>query len=97
MAAAVGAVAGLVATLTMSLIMLPAKWVGLLGTQPPRRISDELIGTVTGHAWVPEPERRRGTALVHLGIGAIGGAGYALGREATGRRFHASLVGIVFG
>ncbi len=96
-AAAVGAVAGLIATLAMSLIMLPARWVGLLGTQPPRRISDELIGAAKGRAWVPESERRRGTALVHLGIGAVGGAGYALGREAVGRRFPASLVGLGFG
>jgi hypothetical protein len=81
----------------MNLIMLPARWIGLLGTQPPRRVSDELIGAVKGRAWVPEPDRRRGTALVHLGIGAIGGAGYGLGRELTGRRLPASLVGLGFG
>ena len=96
-AAAVGAAAGLIATLAMSLIMLPARWVGLLGTQPPRRISDELIGAAKGRAWVPESERRRGTALVHLGIGAVGGAGYALGREPPDSRFPASLVGLGFG
>lgn len=96
-ATSVGVAAGLIATLAMSLIMLPARWVGLLGTQPPRRISDELIGAASGRAWVPESERRRGTALVHLGIGAVGGAGYAVGREATGRRFPASVVGLGFG
>ena len=34
---------------------------------------------------------------MHLGIGAVGGAVYGLGREVTGRRYPAALVGLGFG
>ena len=56
-----------------------------------------IVGAAKGRAWVPESERRRGTALVHLGIGAVGGAGYALGREAIGSVSLHPLVGLGFG
>jgi hypothetical protein len=72
--AASGAVAGLAGTLGMSLLMLPAQRLGLLGTQPPRRLSDRVIDTAGLGSHVDEPQRRAGTTLTHLATGAIAGA-----------------------
>jgi hypothetical protein len=80
-AVGIGAVAGFVGTLTMSLLMLPANWIGLLGTQPPRRITDRLVES-TGRPWrASERDRRIGTTIVHLGIGVGAGAGLGAVRE----------------
>lgn len=92
-----GALAGTVATLVMSAIMLPARWLGILGTQPPRRISDRLIDAAGGRFTTPEGERRIGTTIVHLAIGAIGGAGVAVVRRTLQRRDAAVVDGLAFG
>jgi uncharacterized membrane protein len=76
-AAGIGAVAGFVGTLAMSLLMLPANWTGLLGTQPPRRIIDRLVESTGRPRRASEQDRRIGTTIVHLGIGV--GAGAVLG------------------
>ncbi|MEO5885676.1 MAG: hypothetical protein ABIQ58_09210 [Candidatus Limnocylindrales bacterium] len=95
--AAAGAVSGIAATLAMSLLMLPAQWLGLLGTQPPRRIADRIVDVAGLGGHVSDAERRRGTTVVHLAIGAVGGAGFGLGRVLTRRRGRAPLVGLGFG
>lgn len=95
-AAGLGAVAGVVGTLAMSLLMLPAQWAGLLGTQPPRRVSDRLlVGAADEDAG--EERRRVGTAFAHLGIGAAAGALLGATRALTARRGPAPLVGGAFG
>jgi hypothetical protein len=96
-AAAVGAAAGAGATLAMSMVMLPARWLGLLGTQPPRRISDRLIAEAGSGNSTPEPVRRVGTALVHLATGAASGAVFGLARVATRGAGSPSVVGPAFG
>lgn len=77
---AAGAVAGTMATLAMSLVMEFGQRVGLLGVQPPRKVSDLLLDRVQG-VRADERTRRVGTAVVHLGIGASAGAAQQVGRR----------------
>ncbi|MBA2717995.1 MAG: hypothetical protein H0U52_01955 [Chloroflexi bacterium] len=93
----VGAGAGMAAALVMSMVMLPARWLGLLGTQPPRRITDRLLDVAGGSEPTPEPARRVGTALVHLATGAVCGAVFGLARVVTHRRFPTAVVGPAYG
>lgn len=92
----VGAGAGTAATLVMSMVMLPARWLGLLGTQPPRRITDRLLHS-TGRGATPEQERRAGAALVHLATGAACGALFGLARVMTHQRVPSAVVGPAYG
>ena len=96
-AVAAGALAGAAATLVMSLVMLPAKWVGLLGTQPPRRIADRMIEASGGGWRTPEPVRRLGTTLVHLATGAGCGAAFGVARSRSGGAGSPAVVGPAFG
>ena len=93
----VGAGAGMASTLVMSMVMLPARWLGLLGTQPPRRITDRLLDAAGRGEKTPEPARRVGTALVHLATGAAFGALFGLARVMTQRRGPAAVVGPAYG
>ena len=77
---AAGALAGTVATLAMSVLMELGQRVGLLGVQPPRKVSDLLLDRVLG-VQADERTRRVGTAVVHLGIGASAGAAQQVGRR----------------
>ena len=95
--AAGGAVAGLAGTIGMSLLMLPAQRLGLLGTQPPRRLSDRLIETVGLGSHVDEPKRQAGTTLTHLGTGALAGAVLGGFRGAGASPQLTPLVGTAFG
>ncbi|MBA2381393.1 MAG: hypothetical protein H0V73_04705 [Chloroflexi bacterium] len=85
------------ATLVMSMVMLPARWLGLLGTQPPRRITDRLLAASGRGNSTPELARRVGTALVHLATGAAFGALFGLARVVTPRRVPAAVVGPAYG
>ncbi len=68
---AAGAVAGAAATLPMSVVMLLAQRLGLMGAQPPRRITDGGLGAVGAHP--PGPARRALASLAHVGFGAAAG------------------------
>jgi hypothetical protein len=93
---ATGAIAGTIATAVMSTLMLTAQRAGLLGEQPPRKLSDAVIDRVaSGH--VDERTRRLGTALVHLGIGATAAALHQWGRRLADRPRPAAVWGGVFG
>lgn len=87
-----GMVAGLMATLAMSLVIAGGKRLGLLGEPPPRRIVRRLSGR---HGW----RRPHGAALdasavaAHLGFGASLGAVYGL----LPKRTHSPLGGWIFG
>ena len=70
---AAGVVAGIIATLAMSVVMQLGQRAGLLGVQPPRKVSDAFLDRAVGVP-VGERTRRMGTAVVHLGIGAGAGA-----------------------
>jgi hypothetical protein len=93
---AAGAVAGTMATVAMSTLMLTAQRAGLLGEQPPRKLSDAALDAVAdGRA--DERTRRLGTSIVHLGIGATAAALHQVGRGLAGRPNPAALWGGAFG
>lgn len=96
-----GAVVGAVATVPMSALMLAAQRAGLMGTQPPRRITDEAIEAVDdvvdgAEIDPPEPARRGLTALNHLGFGAAAGVPFVLLRRAFPTRVPPEAVGAVY-
>jgi hypothetical protein len=72
-----GAVAGGVATVAMSALMLAAGRVGLLGRQPPQAIAERAVEVGTGER-VPAPAGRALGVLTHLAFGGGAGVGYAL-------------------
>lgn len=92
---AAGAVAGTVGTIAMSTLMLAAQRAGLLGEQPPRKLSDAVLDAVAGGA--DERTRRVGTAVVHLGIGAAAAALHQVGRHRAGSPSPAAVWGGGFG
>src|SRR5215218_8874683 len=87
-----GAVAGVAATVAMSSVMLGAQRLGLLGEQPPRKMSNAIIDRVApGRA--DEGARRLGTTVVHLGIGAGAGLVHQLSRRLARRPGPAPVLG----
>jgi hypothetical protein len=93
---AAGAVAGTIATIAMSTMMLTAQRAGLLGQQPPRKLSDAVLDAVAGGR-ADERTRRIGTSIVHLGIGASAAALHQVGRRLAGRPRPAAIWGGGFG
>jgi hypothetical protein len=74
--ASAGTLAGALATLPMSALMWAAGRAGLMGEQPPKRITDEALDSVGAHP--SQPTRWGATALTHLGFGAAAGVPFAL-------------------
>lgn len=74
-----GGVAGAAATLAMSVPMLVAGRLGVMGTQPPEAIVRRLLG------WSYRPWRAResgaAASIAHVAFGAAGGIGFALARR----------------
>lgn len=71
-----GGVAGVLATLAMSLVMLAAQRLGLMGMQPPERIVERGMRAV-GHR--PDGEEVDvAAAVAHLGFGTACGAIYGV-------------------
>ena len=93
---AAGAVAGTVATVAMSTLMLTAQRAGFLGEQPPRKLSDAVLDAVS-NGRADERTRRLGTSIVHLGIGATAAALHQGGRRLAGRPKPAAIWGGGFG
>jgi hypothetical protein len=93
---AAGAVAGTAGTIVMSTLMLTAQRAGLLGEQPPRKLSDAVLDAVAGGR-ADERSRRVGTTIVHLGIGATAAAIHQVGRHLAGDPRPAALWGGGFG
>jgi hypothetical protein len=77
--------------------MLPAQRIGLLGTQPPRRMSDRALATMGLGRRVDERERRLGTSVTHLGIGSVAGAALGGFRGAMDGPRLTPVVGTAFG
>ncbi|MGJ7442897.1 DUF6789 family protein [Aquipuribacter sp. MA13-6] len=96
-----GAAVGAAATLPMSALMLGAQRAGLMGTQPPRRVTDEAIEVVDDATDEPvdppETARRALTALNHLGFGAVAGAPFALLHRALPDRVPSEVAGAAYG
>jgi hypothetical protein len=83
--AGLGAVAGAAATVPMSLVMLAAGRAGLMGEQPPRRLTANALRAATD-APPREPTRTLASAALHVAFGAAVGAGFAAAvRRATER------------
>lgn len=96
-----GAAVGAVATVPMSALMLAAQRAGLMGTQPPRRITDEAIEAVDEVADEedvnPSESTRRGlTALNHLGFGAAAGVPFVLLHRLLPTQVPREAVGAVY-
>jgi len=87
-----GLLSGTVATLAMSGLMLTGQRAGLLGKQPPRKISDAMLDRLFGREPGEQP-RRWMTAVVHLGIGAGAGGLHQVGRRMAARPQPAVLWG----
>ena len=74
-----GAASGVVATFAMSVLMQLGQRCGLLGEQPPRKVADLVLDRTDAS----EGAHRVGTAVVHLGIGALAGAAQQVARRQT--------------
>ncbi|MDQ3367397.1 MAG: DUF1440 domain-containing protein [Myxococcota bacterium] len=90
-----GVAAGTLATIPMTVVMVAAQHLGLLGKAPPAKITDAILDKANVSA--PPSERRLLTSLAHFGFGAASGALYSLlrpGRPSYGR---AAVEGMAFG
>ena len=72
-----GAVAGLAATGTMTAVMIAAQRAGLLGTMPPLKIVESLLGRARSRR-PPRAASKPLATIAHLGFGAAAGAGYGI-------------------
>ena|SRR5438105_11479454 len=91
-----GAIVGAVATVPMSLLMLGAKRAGLMGTQPPEKITARLL---SGLGWKRRSRESQDLAasMLHLAFGAGAGALFAALRRALPLPVPAVLQGVAFG
>jgi len=90
-----GALAGTFATGAMSLFMLGARRANWLGTPPPKKLTDRLLGTL-GHprrAWSSWPL----TALNHAAFGAAAGVPFAVVAARLRTPVGRALAGSVYG
>ncbi len=80
--AARGAGAGLVATAAMSAVMLAAQRLGVMGRQPPEKITAGALARTAGTH--PSGHTLDALALAsHVGFGAVAGAVYGCARRAV--------------
>ena len=91
-----GAVAGGLATLPMSGVMLAAGKAGLMGQQPPERITEAALDAV-GVEQPSEAVEQTATAAAHLGYGLAMGAAFALLQQQLRPSTPPVLNGIGFG
>lgn len=91
-----GAMGGLVGTVPMSAAMLAARRMGLMGRQPPERITQKIF--FRGLRRVRSRETRNALATVlHFAFGGVGGAVYGVARRRLPLRVNPVLTGVVFG
>ena len=75
-----GAAAGAVATLAMSVPMLLAGRLGIMGTQPPQAIVQRTLGWTSRLPWRTS-ETDTLSSAAHIGFGAAAGIGFNLARR----------------
>ncbi len=75
-----GAVAGVVATLPMTLLILAGRAAGLLRTPPPAEMAKNLAHRADGEEALRSPIFQAGWLAGHVAIGAACGTAYALAR-----------------
>jgi hypothetical protein len=85
-----GTVAGLLATVPMTAVMLAAQRRGWLGEAPPKKITKALLDPPTG-------TKRLATAFTHFGFGAAAGAIYGWVRARPPGPARGALEGAGFG
>lgn len=76
----IGAAAGVIATGFMSVLMLAAGRLGLMGKQPPEAIAERLLGWTSRLPW-RERESNIAGSIAHLAFGAMAGIGFAWARQ----------------
>ena len=94
--AAVGAGAGVAATMAMSSVMLAARQMGLRAELPPVLIAEETVEAVSHRQAKPGEERALAT-VAHFGFGALAGALYGSAAGGVRRGALAGVLGILFG
>src|SRR5947209_8155344 len=90
-----GGISGVAGTAAMSALMLGARRIGLLGRQPPERLTEHVLDTLG-------LERHETTqdvlaAMLHFGFGATMGALFGLVHRRTDARLGATAQGVLFG
>lgn len=91
-----GAIAGGIATIPMSTLMLAAQRLGYLGDSPPRLMSAVALGAAGKH----DPGKLTEVAIateLHVSIGVVNGALFGVLTERAGMRIHRGIQGTVFG
>ncbi len=91
-----GAAAGGVATVPMSGLMLAAQALGVMGTQPPERVTEEALGRA-GADDTSEETQNLTASVAHVAFGAAGGATFALLRRRFVPPVPGAAQGVVFG
>jgi hypothetical protein len=90
-----GALGGLLGTVAMTLPILAARRVGLMGEAPPRRITSQLLSTVGIRRRDKETEVAA-TTLLHLGFGAAAGALFGALRQRLQLPVAAPVQGVAY-
>lgn len=90
-----GAVAGTLATLPMSAVMVVAQRLGLMGEQPPAKVTNAVLDA--GDVDPPPRARRVLAVLGHFAFGAAVGAFYSVVHRRAPGVGRASLTGVAFG
>lgn len=91
-----GAVGGAVGTLAMSAVMLAAQKAGLMGRQPPEKLTEAALASAE---MAPVEERTEDVAaiLAHLAFGMTSGAAFALAHRAVAGGVAPAVSGATFG
>jgi hypothetical protein len=79
--AAIGAAAGLAATVPMSALMVGGREAGLMSELPPHEIADRTVDRTAGPETGDHEERRALGWVTHFAFGAASGAVYAILRR----------------
>jgi uncharacterized membrane protein YagU involved in acid resistance len=91
-----GGISGCIATVVMSGEMMGARKMGMMGAQPPERLSERLLHTAGIHHKKKTAQDLL-AAVLHLGFGTTMGALYAVLHRRLPMRTLAPLQGILFG
>jgi hypothetical protein len=91
-----GACAGVGASVPMSAVMLVAQRLGLMGQQPPEKIT-EAAASRAGNTSRRETTTHAASVVAHLGFGAAAGAVYGVARERLPRAWPGAATGVAYG
>ena len=95
--ATIGAVAGAVATVGMSALMLAAQRAGLMGELPPKKVTQASLEAVGMSERVDERATNALTAAAHFGFGAAAGALFAVIRRVVPVPVPVAALGVLYG